>query len=179
MKSAYVSDSLGAPIHARGIFHFSKNFLKLLHDQGHQIDLVINRPFGLKKKLKGSIYSAHGFKNVIETAMLNDYLLNHTSSSVLTFKYLIKKFSKWMRGLSNGIPCYFKKPQIVLNKTKDLAYRSPTHDFLKFYSNFLLVSNVYDYASYSPMKKIDLRGYDLTIKCLRCFVILYFHSVLL
>ncbi len=51
LKALFVSDSLGTPIHARGIYYYSTALAEILNDMGFEITLVIEKSpgYGLQK----------------------------------------------------------------------------------------------------------------------------------
>ena len=50
-KVLFVSDSLGTPIHARGIFHYSIALVEILRDMGFEITLIVQKSpgYGLER----------------------------------------------------------------------------------------------------------------------------------
>ena len=53
MKVLYISDSLGTPIHPRGIFNYSVSLVEILRSFEAEVDLIVehSRGYGLDKDL--------------------------------------------------------------------------------------------------------------------------------
>ena len=57
MKVLYISDSLGMPIHPRGIFNFSISLVEILKSAGASVDLVVEGAgdFSLEDRFGGLV----------------------------------------------------------------------------------------------------------------------------
>lgn len=166
MRIAYVSDSLGRRLPMRGIFNYSITLVKLLSEQGHEIDLVLQKPPCIKKVSK-ALSDKHSFTSVIKTAIIIDSLVNKP----MRVKFQrIRSIMKTLLNLNffyklyDFIPFYFEKPYVVKNEMDQLDYVPDSHQFFSHFKHYLLFNGMYsDVDRLLVDRKIDLSDYDLIL----------------
>ncbi len=75
MKILYISDSLGTPIHPRGIFNFSQSLVEILNELGARVDLVVEggAGFGLEGRFGALADHAPDAVNAVRLAEVHRY----------------------------------------------------------------------------------------------------------
>ncbi len=88
LKVLYISDSLGTPIHPRGIFNFSVSLVEILNEMGARVDLVVEggSDFGLEGRFGALADEAPDAVNAVRLAEVHRYF----SFGVFRFRWNYK-----------------------------------------------------------------------------------------
>jgi hypothetical protein len=75
VRVLYISDSLGTPIHPRGIFNFSVSLVEILKTLGAAVDLVVEGAdgFGLEGRFGALSNSAPDAVNAVRLSEIHRY----------------------------------------------------------------------------------------------------------
>jgi glycosyltransferase involved in cell wall biosynthesis len=109
-KVLFVSDSLGTPIHARGIFHYSVALAEILRNMGFEITLVVQKSpgYGLER---GTINN----KKRLSSASLDSYQLGeiyrYFNDNLFSFEWDHK--NKYFQAIVNRWPAIIRTSQRV------------------------------------------------------------------
>jgi glycosyltransferase involved in cell wall biosynthesis len=141
-KVLFVSDSLGTPIHPRGIFHYSTALVEILSDMGLEITLVVERSpeYGLKRRtLRDTSKLSPQSLDCYQLAEIYRYF----NGDVFSFKW---KYDNWVYR------------QIIA--TSSLASRLVQRVYDLIARNSSLVNNLFDKIQVTPSRGHHLKKFD-------------------
>jgi glycosyltransferase involved in cell wall biosynthesis len=107
-KLLFVSDSLGTPIHARGIYHYSIALAEIFSDMGFEITLVIEKSpgYGLKRHTPKFNLSSQSL-DIYESAEIHRYY----NDNIFSFKW--KYENRGLQFLTNKTPLLVRLVQRI------------------------------------------------------------------
>lgn len=184
-----VSDSLGRPLHPRGIFHYTSNLIRALHTCGHDVCLLIERPLPSPARLKckdAFASSAHTtnlaeiYRNLGDTELASDLRMDPGANdgiaprlrlklfaAIIRLTHLILPVWKWGLRLAMGMPVTLE-PQIVANDTTQIEPMPDNLHYLRAVSSFAVVPAIYQINTKSAGRgsnpvTIDARNFDIIL----------------
>lgn len=182
MKILVVSEALGEPNHKRGIFHFTRELIRSLAAEGHQLTLLVEttRRF---RKLRRQQRRARLFPSdsrVIELLALYRFLDEADMSEPATsstlrrtinwFRQRIHACTSWEYGACflHAIGLLRLSKRLIENRTSGLEYIPTDLRHLPLFRDFLLEPGFYNYQDSSallrlPPPRIDASGYDVVL----------------
>lgn len=176
MKVLYVSDSLGTPIHPRGIFNYSVSLVEILKDLNAEITLVVEKTpgYGIDDRLKKE---ARSYSPVaLNTSRLAE-IYRYFNESHFHFRWRYKRLFQTVtrrlpvvaRGVQAGRDLIFGNRAIpVDNRIDQIEFIPPKGEHLAPMSSFLFRRGFYSSSMTRAVNgldpvKLDGRGYDLAI----------------
>ncbi len=176
LKVLYVSDSLGAPIHPRGIFNFSLSLVEMLNELGARVDLVVEggAGFGLEGRFGAFASQAPDAVNAVRLAEVHRYF----SFGVFRFRWNFRSrryrlmfaavrplLRLWIaaRDLTSS-----RKGTMVENNPSQVDFVPEKSQHLNLFANLMVKRGFYS----SSMSRanlnmacpvLDAAGYDLVI----------------
>jgi glycosyltransferase involved in cell wall biosynthesis len=182
MKILVVSEALGEPNHKRGIFHFTRELIRSLAAEGHQLTLLVETTRRYRKlrrqQRRAQLFPAES--RVIELLALYRFLDEADMSEPATsgtlrrtidwFKQRIHACTSWEYGAcflhALGLPHLSKR--LIENRTSGLEYIPTDLRHLALFRDFLLEPGFYNYQDSSallrlPPPRIDASGYDVVL----------------
>ncbi|MBR0973989.1 glycosyltransferase family 4 protein [Bradyrhizobium japonicum] len=177
-----VSEALGEPNHKRGIFHFTRELMRSLAAEGHELTLLVETSRRYRKlrrrERRTKLFSAQS-RN-IELLVLYRYLdeinmgeprarnglrrtldwLRHRASMSVSWDYVLCFLRAiGLRGLN---------ARLIENKTAALEYVPPDLRHLELFDEFQLEPGFYSYQDSSaffllPPPRVDARDYDVIV----------------
>lgn len=177
-----VSESLGQPNHKRGIFHFTRELVRSLASEGHELTLLVETSKRYRKlcrrERRTRLFPAQS-RN-IELLALYRFLDEINVSGPVTLSGTARKFD-WLRhraGLllsRDNILCLLRaiglrglSAQLIGNRTAALEYIPPDLSHLELFGEFQLEPGFFNYQDSSaffllPPPRIDARDYDVIV----------------
>lgn len=177
-----VSESLGQPNHKRGIFHFTRELVRSLASEGHELTLVVETTKRYRKlcrrERRTRLFAAQS-RN-IELLALYRYLDEINVSGLMTLSGTRRKLD-WFRrraGLllsRDNIVCLLRAlgliglpTRLIENRPAALEYIPPDLRHLELFGDFQLEPGFFDYQDASaffllPPPRIDARDYDVIV----------------
>jgi len=182
MKILVVSEALGEPNHKRGIFHFTRELIRSLAAEGHQLTLLVETTRRFRKlrrqQRRARLFPADS--RVIELLALYRFLDEADMSEPVTsstlrraidwFKQRIHACTSWEYGVcfldAIGLPRLSRR--LIENRTSSLEYIPTDLRHLPLFRDFLLEPGFYNYQDSSallrlPPPRIDASGYDVVL----------------
>lgn len=181
-KILVVSESLGQPGHKRGIFHFTRELVRSLAAEGHELTLLVETSKRYRKLVRRErrtkLFAAQA-RN-IELLALYRFLDEINMSGPVTFSGARRKFD-WIRqragtSLSRDVVlCMLRAISLrglnarpIANRTAALEYIPPDLTHLKLFGEFQLEPGFYTYQDSSaffllPPPRVDARDYDVIV----------------
>ena len=176
MRILYVSDSLGTPIHPRGIFNYSVSLVEMLATLGAEVDLVVEggAGFGLEGRFGRIEHDAPDAVNALRLAEIHRYFGQSTFAfrwdwRTPRIRFLFARARPWIRiwlGLRERMNY---RPNVrVRNAAEQIDFVPAKSRHLQPFRSLVLKRGFYA-ASMSranlglPPVAIDARGYDLAI----------------
>jgi glycosyltransferase involved in cell wall biosynthesis len=182
MKVLVVSEALGEPNHKRGIFHFTRELIRSLSAEGHELTLLVETTPRYRKlrrrQRKAQLFPTDS--RVIELLALYRFL-DEADMAEPTTGSALRRTLGWFRdrirmGTSWEVTACFLRAIGMLglttkrieNKTSGLEYIPPDLRHLKLFRDFLLESGFYTYQDSSallrlPPPRIDASDYDIIL----------------
>ena len=177
-----VSESLGEPNHKRGIFHFTRELIRSLAAEGHDLTLVVETTRRYRK-LRGRERRTKLFPRQsrnIELLALYRFLDEIDMNEPMMQSPLrrsIDWFSHWINtGTSREFAaCLLRaaglrslRARLIENRTSALEYIPPDLRHLELFRDFQLEPGFYSYQDTSallmlPPPRIDARNYDVVL----------------
>ena len=180
-----VSDSVGTPIHPRGIFHYTTNLIHALHRCGHEVSLLVEQTpiYRLPRREEARLRALS--ETAAYTARLGA-VYNYLWQSEYIGRYPGKRRLRWLitrllRWPSRAIPLLsplgvkllLRRPAILPqdtmpNRPQQLEFVPPRLDHLRACSEFVLSDAVYSVSLSSCAlglgpPTIDARGFDVIL----------------
>jgi tetratricopeptide (TPR) repeat protein len=175
-KVLFISDSLGTPVHGRGIFYYSTALAEILSDMGFEITLVVERSpeYGLERRI---------FKDrtKLSSQSLDYYQLaevyRYFNGNIFSFKW---KYENWAyRQLIEKSPFVARLVQrtydriarnsVVINNFSDrIQVTPPNGSHLKKFDRFLYVDGFYSDSMSRAVHGLEpvhlsAAGYELVV----------------
>ncbi|QPF88765.1 glycosyltransferase family 4 protein [Bradyrhizobium commune] len=177
-----VSEALGEPNHKRGIFHFTRELMRSLAAEGHELTLLVETSRRYRK-LRGHERRTKLFPTEsrnIELLALYRFLDEINMSEPVTRNGL-RRTLDWLRHKAamsvswDYIACFLRairlrglSARLIENSTAALEYIPPDLRHLKLFRDFQLEPGFYSYQDSSaffllPPPRIDARDYDVIV----------------
>lgn len=182
MKILVVSEALGEPNHKRGIFHFTRELVRSLAKDGHELTLVVETTRRYRQ-LRARQRKTHLFpeqsRNIELLALYR--FLDELDLAEPASRSKLKRTVSWIlhrlrMSLSPDFAdCFLRAIRLLPlrarsldNNTSALEYIPPDLRHLELFRDFLLEPGFYSYQDTSaltllPPPRIDARGYDLVL----------------
>lgn len=182
MKILVVSEALGEPNHKRGIFHFTRELVRSLAAEGHELTLLVettSRYRNLRQRQqKAQLFPADS--RVIELLALYRFL-DETDMAEPTTTSALRRLLGWFRHRVNMVTswevaaCFLRAigmlrltAKRIENRTAGLEYIPPDLRHLKLFGDFLLEPGFYTYQDSSallrlPPPRVNANDYDLIL----------------
>jgi glycosyltransferase involved in cell wall biosynthesis len=181
-KILVVSESLGEPNHRRGIFHFTRELVRSLAAEGHELTLLVEatRRYSKLRRRQQRTRLFHPDSRLIELLALYRILDEADVSepktrsslrrSIAWFMHRIRRATSWEFGscFLRAIGLWRPHARLIENKTDGLEYIPTDLRHLEMFRYFLLEPGFYSYQDTSaltrlPPPRIDARGYDIIL----------------
>ena len=182
MKILVVSEALGEPNHKRGIFHFTRELVRSLAANGHELTLLVEttRRYHKLRRQQREARLFPADSRVVELLALYRFLdeadmAEPTTTSTLRrtlgwFRHRIRMCTSWEVGASflRAIGLLRLTAKRIDNNTTGLEYIPPDLRHLKLFQDFLLEPGFYTYQDSSallrlPPPRIDAQHYDVIL----------------
>jgi glycosyltransferase involved in cell wall biosynthesis len=180
MKILVVSEALGEPNHKRGIFHFTRELIRSLSAEGHELTLLVeaSRRYRTLRRRQQQLFPADS--RVIELLALYRFL-DEADMAEPTSRSGLRRALGWFKnriqiGVSWEVASCFLRAigmlrllaKRIANKTASLEYIPPDLRHLKLFQDFLLEPGFYTYQDSSalfrlPPPRVDARDYDIIL----------------
>src|SRR5262249_11766062 len=182
MKILVISEALGEPNHKRGIFHFTRELVRSLATQGHELTLVVEttrRYRKLRKQQRRSRLFPKGSR-IIELLALYRFL-DEADMNEQMAQSALRRGINWLRdrirattSRDTGV-CFLRatgllpsRDKLIENDTAALEYIPTDLRHLELFQNFLLEPGFYSYQDASaltrlPPPRIDAHDYDIVL----------------
>jgi glycosyltransferase involved in cell wall biosynthesis len=176
-KVLFVSDSLGTPIHARGIFHYSIALVEILRDMGFEITLIVQKSpgYGLERGTINDIKK-------LSPAALDSYQLGeiHRYFNDNLFSFEWDQKNRYLQIMVNRWPAIVRASQrvceVILKRYEFLVNTPPNRidiisakgGHLRKFDRFRYIDRFYATAMSRAGNDLDpvgisAAGYDLVI----------------
>ena len=181
-KILVVSESLGEPNHKRGIFHFTRELIRSLAAEGHELTLVVETTRRYRKLRRRQQLSRllPADSRLIELLALYRFLDETDMNESMTrsalrrtidwFKHRISMCTSWEFGLCflRAIGVLPPRVKLIENKSGGFEYIPTDLRHLELFRHFLLEPGFYSYQDTSalmrlPPPRIDARDYDIIL----------------
>ena len=177
-----VSESLGEPNHKRGIFHFTRELVRSLASEGHELTLLVEtskRYRKLRRRERRTKLFPSQSRN-IELLALYRFLDEINMAGPLALNGL-RRTLDWLRHKAtmplswDNILCFLRaiglrglRARLIENRTAALEYIPPDMRHLELFREFQLEPGFYSYQDSSaflllPPPRIDARDYDVIV----------------
>ena len=177
MKVLYISDSLGTPIHPRGIFNFSISLVEILKSAGASVDLVVEGAgdFSLEDRF-GGLVESRARCGQLGAAFRDPPLFQPGAASASAgaiapraIRFLAKRSRAADRRVAAPSRAHGYRPNIpVRNDLAQIDFVPAKSEHLNLFDNLVVKRGFYS-SSMSranlglPPPSIDASGYDLAI----------------
>ncbi|WP_342722205.1 glycosyltransferase family 1 protein [Bradyrhizobium sp. B097] len=183
-KILVVSEALGEPNHKRGIFHFTRELIRSLADDGHELTLLVEttrRYRKLRQRQQRTRLLPDGSR-LIELLALYRFLDEaDMNAPVMRSSGGLRRTVDWFRGklraaTSLEFAVSFLRAlhllpagvSLIENHADGLEYIPTDLRHLKLFGDFLLEPGFYSYQDTSallrlPPPRVDARGYDVIL----------------
>lgn len=177
-----VSESLGQPNHKRGIFHFTRELVRSLALEGHELTLLVETSKRYRKlcrrERRTKLFAAQA-RN-IELLALYRFLDEINVSGPATLSGTRRKFD-WLRHKAgmllsqDNVLCLLRaiglrglNARLIENRPAALEYIPPDLSHLELFGDFQLEPGFFNYQDSSaffllPPPRIDARDYDVIV----------------
>lgn len=181
-KILVVSESLGEPNHKRGIFHFTRELIRSLAAEGHELTLVVETTRRYRKLRRRQQLSRllPADSRLIELLALYRFLDETDMNQTMTrsalrrtidwFKHRIRMCTSWEFGLCflRAIGVLPSSVKLIENKSGGFEYIPTDLRHLELFRHFMLEPGFYSYQDTSalirlPPPQIDARDYDIIL----------------
>jgi glycosyltransferase involved in cell wall biosynthesis len=172
----FVSDSLGTPIHARGIFHYSTALAEILSGMGFEITLVVERSseYGLERRTLED-------KSKLSSQSLDCYQLaevyRYFNGNIFSFKWtyenwvyrqMIEKLPSVARLAQRTYDRVARNSRVVNNFSDRIQIIPSKGHHLKKFGRFLYIDRFYSDSMSRAVNDLDpvelsAAGYDLVV----------------
>ncbi|WP_375783280.1 glycosyltransferase family 4 protein [Bradyrhizobium sp. Pha-3] len=183
-KILVVSEALGEPNHKRGIFHFTRELIRSLAGDGHELTLLVEttrRYRKLRQRQQRTRLLPDGSR-LIELLALYRFLDEaDMNAPVMRSSGGLRRTVDWFRGKLRGatsrefavsfLRAVHLLPagiSLIENHAEGLEYIPTDLRHLKLFGDFLLEPGFYSYQDTSallqlPPPRVDARGYDVIL----------------
>ncbi|MBW7968455.1 glycosyltransferase family 1 protein [Bradyrhizobium sp. BR 10289] len=177
-----VSESLGQPNHKRGIFHFTRELVRSLASEGHDLTLLVETSKRYRKlcrrERRTKLFAAQA-RN-IELLALYRFLDEINVRGPVTLSGARRKFD-WLRHKGamllsrDNISCLLRaiglgraNAHVIENRPAALEYIPPDLNHLELFGDFQLEQGFFTYQDSSaffllPPPRIEARDYDVIL----------------
>lgn len=181
-KILVVSESLGEPNHKRGIFHFTRELVRSLAAEGHELTLVVEttRRYRKLRRRQRSSRLLPADSRLIELLALYRFLDETDMNETMTrsalrrtidwFKRRIRMCTSREFGLCflRAIGVLPSSIKLIENKSGGFEYIPTDLRHLELFRHFMLEPGFYSYQDTSalirlPSPQIDARDYDIIL----------------
>ena len=181
-KILVVSESLGEPNHRRGIFHFTRELIRSLAADGHELTLVVEttRRYRKLRRRQRRTPLLPPDSRLIELLALYRFLDETDMNESMTrgivrrtidwFKHRISMCTSWEFGqcFLRAIGMLPSRVKLIENKSGGFEYIPTDLRHLELFRHFLLEPGFYSYQDTSalirlPPPRIDARDYDIIL----------------
>jgi glycosyltransferase involved in cell wall biosynthesis len=182
MKILVISESLGEPNHKRGIFHFTRELIRSLAAEGHELTLLVETTRRYrrlrKRQQRTGLFPADSrliellalYRFLDETDMGDPTTRGPLRRSIDWFAHRIRMCTSWEFGACflRAIGILRSHARLIENKTGGFEYVPTDLRHLELFQNFFLEAGFYSYQDTSaltrlPPPRIDARGYDIIL----------------
>jgi glycosyltransferase involved in cell wall biosynthesis len=181
-KILVVSEALGEPNHKRGIFHFTRELIRSLAGDGHELTLLVEttrRYRKLRRRQQRTRLLPDGSR-LIELLALYRFL-DETNMDSPVMRGGLRRTADWFRHKLNAatsrefIIAFLRslrllptRVELIENRTAGLEYIPTDLRHLELFRQFLLEPGFYTYQDTSaltrlPPPRVDARGYDIIL----------------
>jgi glycosyltransferase involved in cell wall biosynthesis len=182
MKILVISEALGEPNHKRGIFHFTRELIRSLAAEGHELTLLVEttrRYRRLRRQQQRSRLFPKGSR-IIELLALYRFL-DEADMNEQMARGALRRGIDWLRdrirattSWDTGL-CFLRamglvpsRARSIDNETDGLEYIPTDLRHLKLFREFLLEPGFYSYQDASaltrlPPPRVDARDYDIVL----------------
>ncbi|MET3838231.1 glycosyltransferase family 1 protein [Bradyrhizobium sp. OAE829] len=182
MKILVVSEALGEPNHKRGIFHFTRELIRSLAADGHDLTLLVETTRRYRqlrtRQRRAQLFPADSrliellaLYRFLDEADMNEPVARSALRRTIDWvKHRIRACTSWEFGAcllraSGILPLRVK---LIENKTAGLEYIPTDLRHLELFRDFLLEPGFYSYQDASaltqlPPPQIDARNYDVIL----------------
>src|SRR5262245_10279452 len=182
MKILVVSEALGEPNHKRGIFHFTRELIRSLAEQGHELTLLVETTKRYRRlrrqQRKARLFPADS--RLIELLALYRFLDQANMNEPLA-RSALRRTVDWavqrIRACTSRefAACFLRavgllrwRARLIENATGGLEYVPTDLRHLELFRYFLLEPGFYNYQDTSalarlPPPRIDARGHDVIL----------------
>jgi glycosyltransferase involved in cell wall biosynthesis len=183
MKSILVvSEALGEPNHKRGIFHFTRELVRSLAAERHELTLLVETTRRYRKlrrrQQRTRLFPADSrliellalYRVLDEAYMSEPTTRSFLRRSIAWFRQRIRLAASWEFAscFLRAIGLWRLHARLIENNTGGLAYIPPDLRHLELFRYFLLEPGFYSYQDTSalsrlPPPRIDARRYDIIL----------------
>jgi len=184
MKILVVSEALGEPNHKRGIFHFTRELIRSLAAEGHDLTLLVEttrRYRQLRKRQQRAqlfpkdsrLIELLALYRFLDEADMNEPMTRQSTlrRTVDWVKHRIRACTSWEFGacLLRAMGLLPLRVKLIENKTAGLEYIPTDLRHLELFREFLLEPGFYNYQDASaltrllPPPQIDASDYDIIL----------------
>jgi glycosyltransferase involved in cell wall biosynthesis len=182
MKILVVSEALGEPNHKRGIFHFTRELIRSLAADGHQLTLLVETTRRYRKlrrrQQRTQLFPADSraiellalYRFLDEADMAEPTTRSTLRRTVDRFKQRIRACTSWefANCFLRAIGVLPLAARLIENRIAGLEYIPADLRHLKLFGDFLLEPGFYSYQDTSaltrlPPPRIDARDYDIIL----------------
>ena len=182
MKILVVSEALGEPNHKRGIFHFTRELIRSLAAEGHDLTLLVETTRRYRqlrtRQRRAQLFPADlrliellALYRFLDEADMNEPVARSALRRTIDWvKHRIRACTSWEFGacLLRAIGLLPLRVKLIENKTAGLEYIPTDLRHLELFRDFLLEPGFYSYQDASaltqlPPPQIDARDYDVIL----------------
>ncbi|MET3906815.1 glycosyltransferase involved in cell wall biosynthesis [Bradyrhizobium sp. S3.3.6] len=177
-----VSEALGEPNHKRGIFHFTRELMRSLAAEGHDLTLLVEttrRYRKLRRRERRTKLFPTQSRNIELLALYR--FLDEINMSEPATRSGLRRTLDWVRHKAtmsvslDYIACFLRAiglrglhARLIENSTAALEYIPPDLRHLELFRDFQLEPGFYSYQDSSaffllPPPRIDARNYDVIV----------------
>jgi glycosyltransferase involved in cell wall biosynthesis len=177
-----VSEALGEPNHKRGIFHFTRELMRSLAAEGHELTLLVetNRRYRkLRRRQRRTKLFPTEARNIELLALYR--FLDEVNMAEPLARNGLRRTLDWLRHKAtlsvswDYIVCFLRAiglrglhARLIENRTAALEYIPPDLRHLELFRDFQLEPGFYNYQDSSaflmlPPPRIDARDYDVIV----------------
>ena len=177
-----VSEALGEPNHKRGIFHFTRELMRSLAADGHELTLLVETTRRYRKlrrrEQRTKLFPAQS-RNIELLALYR--FLDEVNMSEPLARNGLRRTLDWLRHKAtmsvswDYVLCFLRAiglrslhARLIENSTAALEYIPPDLHHLELFRDFQLEPGFYSYQDSSaffllPPPRIDARDYDVIV----------------
>ena len=181
-KILVISELLGEPNHKRGIFHFTRELVRSLAAEGHELTLLVEttRRYRKLRRRQRRMQLFPADLRIIELLALYRFL-DQADMGEPTMPGTLRRMIDWVRQrlaactssdfgicLLRAIGLLRTRVRMIENKSQGLEYIPTDLRHLALFRSFQLESGFYSYQNASaftllPPPQVDARDYDLIL----------------